>query len=305
MQKSTLRSSPQPKTLKLIIKCLSWFWEQMPISIPKINLFSLLYFSNSHFTFSHSPLYFSSLTPLLFSLTHLLFSLTPILFFTPPFPFLIHPFTFQTHPFNFLVEGSVQNSSPDHVTPTLPLYPIMRNWTWFQWSSPIPLPLVLRKLERGYPVLLQLRSIQDSGQHCKFSCPPIKHLCPKAVQTSAACPKSYADVMRSVDAKKPWMPRVPRMPGGMHIPGFNLFITGIIHRNKRKSPQTTKVVLTAGDADWICLHEHPDNMDLSIFPDLCATFGNAAFIISTNCIVNKKLLSGLQKDASISSSCNI
>ena len=57
-------------------------------------------------------------------------------------------------------------------------------------------------LERGYPVSLQLWSTQDGGQHCKFFCPPIKHLLPEAVQTSAACPKSYADAMRYVDVKK-------------------------------------------------------------------------------------------------------
>ena len=42
-----------------------------------------------------------------------------------------------------------------------------------------------------------------------------------------------------------------------------------------------------------------------MFPDLCATFGNTAFNISTNFMVNKKLPSGLQKDASISFSCSI
>ena len=33
-------------------------------------------------------------------------------------------------------------------------------------------------------------------------CPPIKHLLPEAVQTSDPCPKSYADAMRFMDAKK-------------------------------------------------------------------------------------------------------
>ena len=52
----------------------------------------------------------------------------------------------KSHPFTFIVEGHILNSSPDYVTPPIPLLPSMRNEREF-WGK--ALSLYHRYIERG------------------------------------------------------------------------------------------------------------------------------------------------------------
>ena len=96
-------------------------------------------------------------SPLFFSLSPLYFSQSPLYFSQSPHYF------------------SCGWTNADHATPPHPLLPSTMNEHEVGGQA---LSLYHCYIERGYPVSLQLWSTQDGGQHCKFSCPPIQHLCP-------------------------------------------------------------------------------------------------------------------------------